>query len=220
MSQFEDLEKYLEAEKIAGQVSEEEKTSKLLEARASYIPLLQRAYAVLGDFYITILQPRGYQLYPRKKEGLTPNELQNIHSQTILFAYVANILSPISEQPYPHDVDYFRTWAQPQIGELDYHVWHPNVGLHFATILTPEDRETINEVNLSIEMRVWGLMKIDHGSITPLGIRVYSEDGGWNKIATYLSIEPNESKLEEQVETGLRLLTPNIIHHKEAFRKK
>lgn len=124
MSRFEDLDQHLQKEQVAHQSAEEERVRKLLEARAKHLPDLQRAYEVLGDFYYSLLRPRGYNLYPRKKEGPTPNELLHINDRTILYAYVANITSPPKEQPYRHDFDLPPTWANPTIGEMDYHVWY------------------------------------------------------------------------------------------------
>ena len=221
MSRFKDLDQHLQQEGINAQNQEEERIRKLLEARAQWMPQLQQAYAVLGDFYFTILQPKGYRLFPRQKEGPTENELRHLNSTTVLYAYVANILSPSSEQPYP-DVtdDSFRTWAQQQIGELDYHVWHSNISLHFAALLKPAQKgTTIDQVRLGIEMRAWGRINIDERAPTPQGVRVSFGDAGWDHNATFVTIDPEVSRLGDQVDAGLRLLTPNIIHHKEAFRK-
>lgn len=219
MFRFEDLDRQLREEEVARQSAEEERVQKLFEAGAKHLPDLHRAYEVLGNFYYSLLRPRDYKLYLRKKEGPTPNELLHINDRTILYAYVANIVSPQKEQPYNHDFDILPTWLNPVIGEMDYHVWHPNVALHFATVLTPRVGSAGDEIDLSVEMRAWGLVKVAKDSLTPQGITISFGDAGWGHRATFISIKPGEH-LEDQIETGLKLLTPNIIHHKKAFQEQ
>lgn len=219
MSRFEDLDRSLQEEEAARQSAEKERAEKMFEAGAKHLPDLQKAYKVLGDFYYSLLRPRDYKLYPRKKEGPTPNELRHINDRTILYAYVANIVSPQKEQPYNHDFDISPTWLNPVIGEMDYHVWHPNVALHFATILTPRAGSLEGEFDLSVKMRAWGLVDVAEDSLISQGITISFGDAGWEHMATFISIKPDEH-LGDQIETGLRLLTPNIIHHKEAFHQK
>lgn len=218
MTQFKDLEQYLQDEEAARQMVEEERARKLLEARDGHIPALRKAYAVFGDFYVTILKPRGYRIFPRKKEGLTPNELRNLNDRTVLYAYAANVVSPRSEQPYPSDWDPMAIWLNPVIGELDYHVWHPNVALHFATTITPKPRSRGEGTDLSVEVRAWGRVEVDANALAEQGMTLSYQDAGWNSYATFVTLHPKDDRLEQQVEAGLRLVTPNVIHHKEAFR--
>lgn len=224
MGRFDDLDDHLRREAAVAQMAEEERVRRLLEARAKHLPLLQRAYGVLGDYYVSLLQPRGYQLFPRRKEGPTPHDVGNIHSSTVLYAYVANILSPPDQRPYPHDNDPHELWRNPEIGELDYHISHPNVALHFATTLTPVwmpiEKRIGEDVKLKIEMSAWGRVKAEKEALTPLGISASFADGGWDHYKTFLSITPDADRVEEQAEAGLRILTPNIIHHKAKFYER
>ncbi len=220
-SRFDNLDDHLRRKEEIAKVKEQERIKLLLKAREECMPQVRRAYNVLGDYYNTILKPRKYKLFPRVKAEPTINEMSHISERTILYAYVANILSPRSEWPYPNEVDYPATWSSTTISEGDYHVWHPHIGLHFATILTPApSSHQGNKVDLSIQMRAWGTIDIDKNSLVAQGINVSFQDAGWNHHATFIYIKPDEHRLENQVEMGLRLLTPNIINHKEAYNKQ
>lgn len=218
MSRFDDLDDHLRREQAVRQNLQDELISRVNEARARYLPHLQRAYTVVGDYYKTVLHPKGYILFPRLKEGLTPGELERMRYNTTLFAYVVNVLSPQNEQPYSNDHDSFRPWASPSIGEQDYHVWHPNIALHVSARITSHDLEAKN-LEFGISMKAWGFVKEDKDSLIPQGITTSTYDGGWSHYATYVAITPEEMHLDDQVEVSLRLLTPNVIHHKEAFSK-
>lgn len=217
MSRFDDLDQHLRREEAARQEAEAQQIRKLLEAKDRQMLQLRRAYEAFGDFYKTILMPKGYIAVPRKKEGPSPNEFRHKYGSIALYAYVINVLSPQSEQPYPNDAYNLPIWAQPTITEGEGQDWHPNVGLQFATALTTEVGTTMDDVRLSVEMRAWGKVDFDKDALVRQGISAYVGDGGWDHIATSVTIGPGEARLEDQIETGLRILTPNIIHHKAAF---
>lgn len=69
-------------------------------------------------------------------------------------------------------------------------------------------------------MQAWGSIDVAKDSLTPQGITISFGDAGWDHRATFISIKPDQSHLEDQIDTGLRLLTPNIVHHKETFQKQ
>lgn len=83
MSLFEDLEQHLKEAEAARQHAEEERVRKLSEARDQHLPALQRVYAVFGDYYKTLLAPRGYRVFPRRKKGPTANEQRYIYGSTV-----------------------------------------------------------------------------------------------------------------------------------------
>ena len=217
MSRFDDLDDHVRREEEARENLRDEFISRINKEGARYLPQLQRVYSVVGDYYKTIIQPKGYTLYPRKKEGPTQGELEKMHYETTLFAYVANVLSPQDQRPYADD-DRFCHWAYPSIGEMDQHEWHPNISLHVSASITSHDLEA-KDVELDIFMRAWGFVEGNADSLITKGITTSTQDGGWSHYSTNVMIEPDEKRIENQVEAGLRLLTPNIIHHKEVFNK-
>jgi hypothetical protein len=218
MSQFKDLEQQLQGAEAARQQTEEERLKKLLEARDRHLPALQRAYAVFGDFYATLLAPRGYRAFPRRKDGPTLNEQRYVYGSTAFYAYVANVVSPSSQRPYPNDEDRLAHALNPVIGE-DHHIWHPNIALHFASTLTPNPKSQGEVMDLSVEVRAWGRVEVNPSDLAEQGMVISYSDAGWNRHATFITLQPEEEKIEQQVGTALRIVIPNVINHKEAFRR-
>lgn len=101
----------------------------------------------------------------------------------------------------------------------DHHIWHPNIALHFASTLTADSKSKGEAMDLSVEVRAWGRVEVDANTLAQHGMTVWYGDAGWNHYATYITLHPEEAKIEQQVDAALRIVTPNVINHKGSFRR-
>ncbi len=221
MSRFDDFDASLREEAAFRADAETRRKRAIADARNSpaMATLLQGSFDVFGEWYTGIIRPRtDLQLVPKIKEQLEPisSKLTEDH-----YIYRANLVPPLSELPAPHSVGNFPSFHEE--GEITGFDWNPNVALQLTTKMVGhyDKQGEIVGFDGRVAMLSWGISEREQDVLSLPDLYVENVDLGWEKYGTSIQIVGNMENPDattDNVVTALKLITPNVINHRDIIQ--